>query len=283
MKMYIVFQRFILLILISMTSMASIIAQQNQAEKPIDGVYERITIRERKPVPLPHIREADVVWSKRVWQYIDVRKTINQHLYFPLTPSSEYRNLMQVLEDAIRAGELRAYHVDDDSFEGEPFDPTVLFDELLTGEIPVEVDGRMETEVVPFRSSDVMVFRIKEEWFIDRRRGQLDVRIIGLSPSKYQEQDGVLTGIFDPLFWVPFEEARPALANAPVLSRRNDMHNISFDDLFQRRYFDSVIYREDRPDGRAIVEYIDDPQERLREAERIKESIRNRELDMWHY
>ncbi len=133
--------------------------------------------------------------------------------------------------------------------------------------------------------SEVYIFRIMEEWFIDSRRGQLDVRIIGLSPARLveDEETGELTNIQAPLFWVPFEEARETLANAPVYSRRNDAQQMTFDDYFIRRFFTSTIYREERPDNRVILEYIDDPYEQLLEAERIKEEIRNKELDLWHY
>lgn len=139
--------------------------------------------------------------------------------------------------------------------------------------------------MIAFDPSEVYVFRIMEEWFVDARRSQLDVRIIGLSPARLVEdpETGQLTETQDPLFWVPFEEARPVLANAPVHSRRNDARQISFDDYFIRRFFNATVYREERPDNRVILEYIDDPFEQLMEAERIKEEIRNKELDLWHY
>ncbi len=256
-----------------------------QEERPTNGFYEPMSVREREPAQLATVREADILWSKRLWQSIDVRKTINQPLYFPERPSGDYRSLMQVLEDAIRSGEIRAYDVDDDSFMRDPLDPNVLFDEMLSRTEVIIIEGQEVEEVIPFRPTDVLLFRIKEEWFVDKRRGVLDVRIIGLSPARLvrDEATGEYTDIADPLFWIPFEEARSALANAPVMNRRNDKQVESFDDLFLRRFFDATIYREERPDNRAIREYIDDPRERLLEAQRIREEIRNFELDLWHY
>ncbi len=244
-----------------------------------------MSVREREPAKLANVREADILWSKRLWQSIDVRKTINQPLYFPERPTGDYRSLMQVLEDAIRSGELRAYDVDDDSFMRDPMDPDELFDEVLSRTEVIVIEGQEVEEVIPFRPTEVLVFRIMEEWFVDKRRGVLDVRIIGISPARLvrDEATGEYTDIVDPLFWVPFEEARPALANAPVMNRRNDKQVESFDDLFIRRFFDATVYREERPDNRAIREYIEDPRERLLEAQRIKEEIRNFELDLWHY
>jgi len=278
-------KRFLLLSATLLLCLPLFAQEQAEQDRPRSTFYERTEMGERRPVELPHVREADILWSKRVWQRIDVREKMNQPLYFPESPSGEFRSLMQVLTDAIREGEIRAYDVDDEYFENDPLDPQQLFDEDLTRRVTFTVEGEEVTEVIDFDPSDVYIFRVMEEWFIDTRRGQLDVRIIGLSPARLviDEDTGELTSTQDPLFWVPFEEARETLANAPVYSRRNDAQQMTFDDYFIRRFFTANIYREERPDNRVILEYIDDPFEQLMEAERIKEEIRNKELDLWHY
>ncbi len=266
-----------------------VVAQEtDERERPRStfyDTYEQEEWTDRQPAELAYVRGADVLWSKRVWQRIDVRETMNQPLYFPESPTGNFRSLMQVLMDGIMAGEIRAYGVDDDHFRGDPLDPQQLFEVDLTRRETFVVEGEEQTVDIPFDPSDVYIFRVMEEWFIDAQRGQLDVRIIGLSPARFAEdpETGEMTETQDPLFWVPFEEARTTLANAPVHSRRNDAQQISFDDYFIRRFFTATIYREERPDNRVILEYVDDPVERLMEAERIKEEIRNKELDLWHY
>lgn len=264
-------------------------AQETQAlpppeERPNDTFYERRSVEERKPMRLPYVREADILWKKRIWQNIDLRQTINQPLYFPQEPTGNFRSLMKVLEDAIRAGEIRVYGVDDENFRGEPLEPEELFENLGRTETFTDADGELVSVQIPFNPAQVLRFRIMEEWFIDKRRGALDVRIIGLSPSREatDPQTGEFLG-WESLFWIPYAEIREVLANAPVYNRNNDMQSKSFDDFFIRRFFDSTIYREERPDNRVISEYIDDPVEQLLEAQRIKEDIRNRELDLWHY
>ncbi len=277
----------ILLPILSMLMIPQVHSQVQPEEAPPpprDGFYERRAIHERSPIELPYVREADILWSLRVWQRIDLRERINQRLYFPESPSGEFKSLMQVLKDAIIDGKVRAYGIDDESFQGEPLDPERLFEDLARP-FTFTVEGEEFTEMVPFSTTDVYIFRIKEEWFIDKRRGRLDVRIIGISPAMLvrDEDTGELTNVQEPIFWIPFEEVRPVLARAPVYNLHNSSQMISFDDLFIRRFFNGTIYREDRPDNRAISEYIEDPVERLMEAERIKERIRNMELDLWHY
>ncbi len=277
----------LLLPIISMLLIQPVFSQvvpEEEAPPPRDGFYDRRSIHERSPIELQYVREADILWSLRVWQRIDLRERMNQRLYFPERPSGAYKSLMQVLKEAIIAGDIRAYGVDDDSFQGEPLDPETLFEDL-SEQRTFTVEGEDITQMIPFSTTDVFIFRIKEEWFIDKKRGKLDVRIIGISPARLARDPETreLTELQDPLFWIPFEEARPVLATTPVYNQHNSSQLMSFDDLFIRRFFNARIYREERPDNRAISEYIEEPAERLLEAERIKEKIRNMELDLWHY
>jgi len=46
-------------------------------EKPIDDIVEKTIINERRVLPYEPIREADILWEKRIWRVIDVREKIN--------------------------------------------------------------------------------------------------------------------------------------------------------------------------------------------------------------
>lgn len=49
----------------------------------IDGVYMKEIIPTKKLIEYEHVREADYVWGKRVYQRIDLRERINHPIYFP--------------------------------------------------------------------------------------------------------------------------------------------------------------------------------------------------------
>ena len=51
------------------------------AQNVLDGAYIKEHTLTRKVVPYPHLREADVMWNKRIWQVIDLREKINHPLY----------------------------------------------------------------------------------------------------------------------------------------------------------------------------------------------------------
>lgn len=262
------------------------IAQEGVLDRPADGVLQEREMELRQAVELPHVRHSDVLWGKRVWLNIDVRESMNQALYFPEDPQGNYRSLMTVIQDALLDGEIRAFHSDDDSFRGNVLDARALFAALSREmELSRQDQGLPDTTVViPFSPTQVTRYRIKEDWFIDKRRGKMDVRIVSLAPQREVRDPGTGEFIgFETLFWLPFEEIREVLANAPVYIRANDHQRLSYDDLFIRRFFSGTIYREQRPDGRVIAEYFDNELDRLLEAQRIREEIRNREIDLWHY
>ena len=65
------------------------------------SIYEKENVPYRKPVPLPHLREADIVWSRMIWRMIDLREKMNHQLYFPTTPFGPRMSLIDVLVKAI--------------------------------------------------------------------------------------------------------------------------------------------------------------------------------------
>lgn len=272
----------ILGLFLSLPSLAQVI------ETPRDGFYDREMIKEKEPATLPFVREADVLWMRRVWQVIDLREKMNQPLYFPITATTHRRNLTQVLIDAIREGSITAYDPGNDEFV-IPLTPEQLFTNLervqtITMQRPTPPYDMFDTTLtIAFNTADVRRFRIKEEWFFDSKRSVLDVRVLGICPVR--ENIDPITGESrgdEPLFWVYFPEARKVLANAEVFNRHNDSQRMSYDDLFIRRFFTSYIYKESNVHDRRIMEYYTGL-DALLEAERIRESIRNFEHDLWEY
>ena len=148
-------------------------------------------------------------------------------------------------------------------------------------------DGTIETIYPPrdtfyYQSQDIIAYKLKEDWFFDKERSVLDVRIIGIAPMRYDkdENDNIIKQ--QEMFWLYFPECRYVFQNFFVQNRNNDAQRMSFDDLFWKRMFQSYIDKESNLYDREIDSYkagVD----ALLESERIKEKIFTFEHDLWSF
>lgn len=256
---------------------------------PRNSVYDERNIIDNRPIPYPWVREADVVWSKRIWRVIDLRERMNQPFYFPEFPHSDWRNLITVLMDALREGSITAY---DATTPTDEFLVPLTYHELMRRLERVDT-LRMQRPTPPyewfdtiiaqrFNPMDVRRFRIKEDWFFDKQRSVMEVRILGLCPVRDNfDERGEFRG-HEPLFWIYFPEARNVLARAQVFNSHNSAQRLTFDDVFLKRIFASYIYKEENQFDRLISDYAIGL-DALLESERIKHEIFMWESDLWEY
>lgn len=157
--------------------------------------------------------------------------------------------------------------------------------QIYAGEDSIDANGNViyyPREYTWYNSEDIVQYRVKEDWFFDKERSVLDVRIIGICPVVYnRDQDGNITGLKE-LFWLYFPECRYVFQNFFVQSRHNDSQRMSFDDLFWKRMFQSYIIKESNLYDRELQNYragVD----ALLESEKIKEKIFIFEHDLWSF
>ena len=92
-----------------------------QVSNVLDGAYVKESNITKRVIPYPHLREADVMYTKRVWQRMDLREKINHPYYYPINPIADRKNLFDVVKKALlKDGALVAYGTgptgDDDEF-----------------------------------------------------------------------------------------------------------------------------------------------------------------------
>jgi hypothetical protein len=71
------------------------------AQTVLDGPYVKEHTPTRKVVPYTHLREADVMWAKRVWRVIDLREKMNHPLYYPVEPINDRKSLFDIIKQAL--------------------------------------------------------------------------------------------------------------------------------------------------------------------------------------
>jgi gliding motility associated protien GldN len=137
-----------------------------------------------------------------------------------------------------------------------------------------------------FNADDILKFRIKEEWVFDKESSRMYARILGIAPIKtyVDENTGSVLGEA-PIFWVYYPDLRPILAKYEVYNAKNFGARMSWEELFESRFFASYIVKStlENPYDMFIKQYIKDDILRLLEGDNIKDKIFNFEQDLWSY
>lgn len=253
---------------------------------PQDVIYYDNDLEDVRPVPYPAVRKGDVMWSKRIWREIDMRSKMNQPFYYPVEPHNDWRNFITVVMDALKEGSITAYDIS----PTDEFLVPLTYQEIITRQIdtvhrtltrPYPPYDEYDTVIYSeFDPTKVMRLRIKEDWYFDKERSQMLVRILGLCPVMIKEREG--EEFSEPLFWIYFPEARPVLSRAEIFNRFNDAARRSYDEVFMKRIFSSYVYKEQNVYDRRIAEYAVGL-DALLESERIKNELLNFEQSLWEY
>ncbi|QFZ54960.1 gliding motility protein GldN [Oceanihabitans sp. IOP_32] len=261
------------------------IGVRTEAQKAVDN---------DKPLDYGYVDDRDVLFSKIVWERINLDERSNFPLYYPIDTNNigqNRRSLYDVLMKSIQNGEIENIYGDSyftskrtlKDIEGAltMVDTTELgIEQLNAGEV-------LSAEYINKRTlnaGDIKAYHIKGLWYFDKRQAEMKYRLLGIAPVAPdvnfidEEQPDLVE-----LFWVFFPDARNVLHEAKAFNNSNSSVPFSFDHILNSRRFHATIYAEENVQGdRKIGDYIpDNALMQLLEADRIKEKIRDFELDMW--
>ncbi len=252
--------------------------------------------KESKPLEYGYVDDRDVLWSKNVWEIVDLDERVNFPLYYPIDTNnigSSRRSLYDVLLTGIKAGKIENIYADSYFNEKRTLnDISAAISKIDTTDLGVEqynAGEEIDQQFINRRditSADIAEYHIRGMWYFDKRQAELKYRILGIAPVapdvNFIDDE---TPTLVELFWVWFPDAREVLFDNNAFNGSNTASSITFDHLLNARRFNAVIYKEDNVQGdREVDEYIaENAFMQLLESERIKERIRNFEQDMWNY
>lgn len=261
---------------------------------------EQLTANNTSPIAYGDVDDRDVLWSKTIWEIIDLDERINFPYYYPTINngylSTTRQSLFRVLIDNIKAGnitEIYSTSYFNDKLTAEDLEERLESKKLSAVGIEKSNSGEQVTEddydIYKIETDKVVQYRIKGTWYVNKRLGELKYRLLGIAPvapdvSTLSEGPAAMADALVPLFWVWFPDAREALNKSQVFNTRNSSQPITFDNMLNSRRFNSIIYQEENVyEDRAVNQYIyEDALRQLLESERIKSEIRDFEQDLWN-
>ncbi|MBI6115529.1 type IX secretion system ring subunit PorN/GldN [Salegentibacter maritimus] len=249
-----------------------------------------------KPLEYGYVEERDVLWSKIVWEKIDLDERVNFPLYYPIDTNNignNRRALYDVLISAIKDGKIKNIYADSYFNEKRTLkDIQATISKVDTTDLGIEqynAGEQVDAQFIDRRdlgAADIAEYHIRGMWYFDKRQAEMKYRLLGIAPVAPDVNfiDSGQTDLVE-LFWIWFPDAREVLHDNKAFTGNNSGQSVTFDHLLNSRRFSSVIYKEENVYGdREVDEYIvDNAFMELLEAQRIKEQIRNFELDMWNY
>ncbi|BAV95441.1 type IX secretion system ring subunit PorN/GldN [Ichthyobacterium seriolicida] len=271
---------------------------EEETNKKNEGASTSVEGKLLEPYKYPYVDDRDIYWSTVVWERIELSEKKNFQLYFPTDTTKIDKRRISLFDALLRGVYNKSIK---EVYSSEYFLPEHKltleevkdnlnkldtlpkgFEQLNAGE-PISKEFIDKLSIV---AADIVSYKIKGMWYFNKKMGELKYRILAICPvgpdvsEKKSENPDLVE-----LFWVWYSDARKDLYNTVVFNPNNKSSHYNFDDILNSRRFSSVIYKEENTyEDRGINDYIkENATLQLIESERIKERVRNFELDVWQY
>ena len=226
-------------------------------------------------------------WMRVVYRQVDLTKEKNTPLYYPVRPMNGQMNLFTIIFQLLSENKLKVYEYLD-GYEVFDNDYLVNFKELLDRfhvfyeEVENKKGGEPALVInesdVP--SEQVKSYYVKEMWYFDQNNSLFDVKTLAICPLLSADNDfGQTTS---PMFWLPYENIRPYLHTAYIMtSNLNNVATFTIDDYFRRRMFEGDIVKTQNLMNQPLQAYCPTPDSLKKEQKRIEKQLVSFEDSLW--
>ena len=262
---------------------------------------EQLAADNDKPLAYGYVDDRDMLWSKVTWEYIDLNERLNLPYYYPIHENStqqDRKSLFSTLLQGVMDDELTEVY--DDSYFTTKLTKKEIESKLFRvdttdagrDELNADPNANIEEFITKteLTARDIEGFKIKGVWYIDKRQGEMKYRLLAVAPiapdvQTKGRQDVANVAEKLPIFWVWYPGARQLLHDMKVFNPKNSAYPISYDHMLNARRFNAIVYREENVYGnRDVSHYVKgNALFQVLESDRIRETIRDKELDLWNY
>ena len=169
-----------------------------------------------------YIDERDILWSKIVYEKIDLNEKLNFPLLFPVNDETYEKNrksLWRILKENIINKRITELYFD----RNDNFKDKMSYNDVMEVVSFTELINGVPTPPEELKSIDITAYRIKGMWYFDKRQGEMKYRLLGLMPvgKNLKDDDGKNN---TDLFWIWYPSLRKILHQEMVFNEKNSTH-----------------------------------------------------------
>ena len=174
-------------------------AQANllNAKKPSD-IASATMSSDKVSIDYPEVEDSDILWSKVVYEFIDLNEKLNFQLLFPVN-DDQYtltrKSLWKIIKENVENGNINeVFDVRNDNFlEANKITGVDKIKDFYGSKF-TPGDSRPQTYA---SSSDISGYKIKGVWFFDKKHSEMKYRLLGIQPyGRNLKESGKEQGYF---------------------------------------------------------------------------------------
>lgn len=239
----------------------------------------------KAPKPYDTLVKPQGALTTSIWRIIDVNQGENKYIFYG-NSKTQMVDLFEIIKFGLITGKINAFRNEEFSNYKKNIIPISELNNMLMGKPDTIVETFFDSDGIESTSKRVEQnevstanlegFVLKEDWYMDKHFGKVDKRIIGLCPVVIDKQ----TNTSKPLFWLFYNECRQLFASFEAKNNTPDVR-ISFDELFLKRNFNSVISKHSNVFDRKISAYKIG-QDTYFENEEFNAKLNSKDFDFFH-
>ena len=264
---------------------------RNREKKEEQSNNSTLTVRAQAMNQQLTVSPDNVPWKRVVYRFVDLKEEQNTPLYYPAQPIGDQMNLFTTIFRMMAQGKINVYDYFADYEDFSDQNKSKLKDILdrfyiLYKEEPVPGNAKavsIEIDNSDIPSEEVLGFYMKEIWYFDQKTSNYNFEIVALCPILFRTGDVGDQAVRYPMFWVPYENIRPYISKAPVMtSNFNNARILTLDDYFRKRMFKGEIYKVGNLMNQSLLQSVNNNPDSLKiEQERIEKELASFANAVW--
>lgn len=236
-----------------------------------------MTMRARLMFPTAIDMPEDVVWRRDIYREIDLTKSDNAGLYYPVEPVDKQMNLFTYIFKLALNGYMPVYEYRLDGNEVFTDSAKVKMKTVLDNYhifYENESNGKLRVDNSDIPSAEVKMYYLKESAYYDQANSTFRRKVLALCPVMMREDDFGGEAAKYPLFWVKYSDLEPFLSRQTVMT--SDLNNAAVmgaDDFFTLNKYDGKIYKTTNMLGRTLAQYCPTDSAMAKEQKRIENEL----------